>query len=298
MYEQFLVAEHGYFLMTTIHMPAFFFISGCLAKNSDTLPRILGRFCNLGGALAFFQIVYVSVLTASGHYSLIQAFASGLSNYWFVCVMMAITVGYPLLRRVRIPGFPMWGALLGGIACSTLMPKAALVLGYCFCYSLGNLWGKGLLRANSCRIGVWPLSLGLLVLIGGISVLYEMGILNVELLLRPAYRSLVGCLLTVVIMLLLRQLDGSLFVEGGRVSLQMYLIQFPLFRTLEWILPDDRPLLSWAAFGVMSAVSYCLPIWLHKRFGDSKPYRLVFRVYDCLEPWLPRALTGKKTETR
>jgi len=151
-----------------MHMPAFVFLTGLLAKPGELVRKTLG----LASVLIVFQSIYITFLTATGH-----PLKEWYWPYWVLWYVMALIVWQFLVPAIR-----RWPVQMFTLSCvGVLLIGLAQWHGNWFAYQrvftfapffvAGCAWGRKILDfARSCHIVIKILAL--LSFAGAVLVLY------------------------------------------------------------------------------------------------------------------------------
>lgn len=280
--------DYIYYIINTFHMPAFFIVSGYLGIEIFAWQKILKRTFNLVVPLAAFGVVYFLILDFSGYYNVITAMVTVLNNYWFIFVLVFATILYPLVHKVRHPIYRVVLLLFLSILFVNVNYKISMIIQYLLCYAVGVL----LRRVNIQSLSASKTGIALLILACIASLIYLYFHKSVDIYEHIHFKTYqriflgIGC--SICVMRFFSKLKPTnLFVSAGKVTLEMYLLQFVLFFLTKHIIAADNVLISAVSFVVMTTVSFLLPIWVYKHFKDTTAYRLIFSPYQYIEKYLP-----------
>lgn len=271
----------AYFLIYSFHMPAFFVVSGYLMGRKKTpvsfsLQKSIQRTTDL-----MMPTIYAYIICC-----ITQRYLGGIPFsvifkyhwYWFVCVMAAVSVLYPvlclILRSEVLRLFLLMSLFLISKPISNFV---SMFFGYFLCYDFGAALGRGqvhceikkLTDASTPRILAATLCAGIMV--------WAYRAFGYKIIESSLYKIPVGLVLSVLLISAFpRFQNDGLFTEAGKVTLQSYLFQFVAFR---WVIGYARNfslITAILVFVSLTAACFFAPIMLHRRFKNTNVYQAIF----------------------
>ena len=263
------------FIICSFHMPAFFVVSGWVSSTNYDLLRVVKKTVNLAVPLCIFWGINVCLSYMSSYYTFWGAVVKATENYWFVFVMITIVIIYPCLRKINPGGVCLGLLLLATLLTGFIQSKVSMFFGYMLCYAVGDIVGKQTLgqwgKISKSKI-IFVLFAIVIIIIDGYYTIFEY-----SLLVNPYYKIFIGILLSFLTLLVFMDIKvSSIFARAGNVTLEMYLMQFVMFSLFSNLTVGNDKLLTILSFTLMTGISFFLPIWLKRRFGDTKVYTAIF----------------------
>lgn len=263
------------FIICSFHMPAFFVVSGWVSSTNYNFSKVVKKTVNLVVPLCIFWSINVCFSYMSSYYTFWGAVVKATENYWFVFVMITIVIIYPCLRKINPGGVCLGLLLLATLLTGFVQSKISMFFGYMLCYAVGDIVGKHALEQWG-KIPKSKIIFTLCTIVIGIIVGYYT-IFEYSLLVNPYYKIFIGILLSFLTLLVFMDIKvSSIFARAGNVTLEMYLMQFIMFSLFSNLTAGNDKLLMLLSFALMAAISFFLPIWLKRRFGDTKVYKAIF----------------------
>lgn len=270
-----------YFLICSFHMPAFFVVGGYLVgikKEPVTfsMRKSLSRILNLMVPTACAMIVYAMTQRYLGGVPYSEIIVN--TWYWFVCVMAAVSVLYPVLCLILRSEVSRLILLLSLFLISKPISNfVSMFFGYFLCYDFGAALGRG--QENCAIIKITDASTPRIlatVLCAGIMV-WAYRAFGYEAVVDSLYKIPVGLLLSVLLISAFpRFQNDGLFAEAGKVTLHSYLFQFAVFRWVENYTGNFSLITAILVFVSLTAACFFAPVMLHRRFKNTNVYQAIF----------------------
>lgn len=294
-----------YIAIYTFHMPAFFYAAGCVGnfEEADSLCRNLADGCKLFiNKHSIKRTINLVVPTILSYGILIMTLTIPLIlplkdalvevNYWFIWVMIIISIIYPIFLKVLKSKKAVFVLLL--ILTLITAKYSAVIskfLGYLLCYA-GGAYKQDCKTPNKLEYQLYRFRYGIiLAYIVIVSFFYSK--YSTSIVLNPLYKCIFGLFISYFAAVCFSHFKpAKILTEMGKNSLFMYLFQISIFYWTLYIIPKDNILACCMGFIATTYISLFLPIWISERFKNNVVYKIIFFPYQYVKKYLPSALTN------
>lgn len=148
-----------FFIIYTFHMPAFFVLSGFVGAkktykciNGEATVAIFKRVLNLAVPTAIFTVIHIGTLMLFASIASFEAIIETIRNYWFMYVMLLLSVCYPILK---ISLKNDWKIIVLTLLMATCFGRysntLAKLFAYFLSYAVGSFLGKDIFKESKLK---------------------------------------------------------------------------------------------------------------------------------------------------